>query len=525
VKARALRVGVLEILSLPAKRPGAALHDLIMSKQYASITPQAVAVWCRRLGCETHYATYYGLGDPSRYLPSELDVVFISSYTWASALAYGLSRLYRSRGALTVLGGPHAKAFPRDSLRFFDLVVGECDVTLIADILAGHHDPGSMISSQAPMDDVPSVEERMPEIRRASLFWGRQRSFTTAVPLLASVGCPYQCNFCIDWDNPYRLLSSERLAADLRYLSEHHPGIIIAFHDPNFGVTFEAIMTQLERIPPERRSPYVMESSLSNLRGARIERLGKTKCLVAAPGIESWQEYSNKAAAQGRRGEDKVRDIVEHFQKLYEHVPYLQANFIFGLDTDEGDSPVNLTKEFMNRTPFVWPTLNIPTPFGRTPLFDQLLSEGRVLTSMPFTFYDGSHLVMLPKNYDATTYFAKLADLADHSSSPEMLRKRIASSTKRSVKIVHWTRTSSNRAWTRSLRKTLERLGSDGELRAFHEGRSGTLPTFYHRLFEKRLGRFAALVEPHERVPLLERSEPTGPSDVVKIRPRVAAAS
>ena len=216
-----MRVGILDILALPSHHPADIGYHLLITKQFASITPQAIAVWCRRLGHETFYAIYYGVGDAHRLLPADLDIVFVACYTQASAIAYALSRLYRKAGAQTVLGGPHAKAFPMDCLRFFDFVVKECDQALIADILAGHFAPGSLLSSAQPFDDVPTVEERMPEIRASAFFWGRRPLVLSTIPMLASMGCPYQCNFCIDWNNPYRALASDRLAADLRYLAQH----------------------------------------------------------------------------------------------------------------------------------------------------------------------------------------------------------------------------------------------------------------------------------------------------------------
>ena len=107
-----MKVGILEILGLPSCHPADLAYRLVLTKQYASLTPQAVSVWCRQLGHETFYATYYGLGDPGRQLPSDLDVVFISSYTQDSALSYALAKKYRRAGLRTVIGGPHAKAFP-----------------------------------------------------------------------------------------------------------------------------------------------------------------------------------------------------------------------------------------------------------------------------------------------------------------------------------------------------------------------------------------------------------------------------
>jgi hypothetical protein len=48
---------------------------------------------------------------------------------------------------------------------------------------------------------------------------------------------------------------------------------------------------------------------------------------MLAPGVESWTDYSNKAAVGRASGVEKVDRVAEHFTRLAEHVPYLQANF------------------------------------------------------------------------------------------------------------------------------------------------------------------------------------------------------
>jgi hypothetical protein len=118
-----------------------------------------------------------------------------------------------------------------------------------------------------------------------------------------------------------------------------------------------------------------------------------------------------------------VDRLVEHFRELHEHVHYLQANFLFGLDGDEGDEPVALTKEFMTRTPFVWPVVNIPHPFGGTPLFDAQLAAGSILTTLPFSFYysrtgDGAPALRTVEYYD------RMIDL--FARVRRMLARRIA---------------------------------------------------------------------------------------------------
>lgn len=78
-----MRVGVRDILALPAQTRGQRTYCEVMTRQYASVTPQAISVWCRQAGHTTFYATYYGVGDPSRRLPEDLDLFFIGCHTHA----------------------------------------------------------------------------------------------------------------------------------------------------------------------------------------------------------------------------------------------------------------------------------------------------------------------------------------------------------------------------------------------------------------------------------------------------------
>jgi radical SAM superfamily enzyme YgiQ (UPF0313 family) len=494
----------LEVLEDSAPRNRVAnIYNLHFRRQYASITPQAVSVWCRQLGHEVHYATYYGQSRPERLLPEELDVVFLSTYTQASVLAYALARLYRRRGALTVLGGPHATSFPTDSLRFFDLVVHDCDKPLIERILKGELQPGRVVSSGHVLEDLPSVEERMPEIGIATLDRGRPMRLSH-VPLLTSLGCPYRCDFCVDWRNDYVMLPRERLLEDLRYISEHLSGLLVSFHDPNFGVKFDEVLSLIEQIPAGRRSPYVMESSLSILRGSRLQRLRETNCVYVAPGIESWTDYSNKAGTGRSQGQDKLEGVVAHFEELHRHVPGLQANFIFGTDGDEGEEPVELTREFIRRLPFVWPTLNIPIPFGGTPMYDRYLTEDRILEEIPFAFYYTPYLTLRVRHFDPLSYYDSLIRLYGAVASNKLLLRRLRSTRRSSLKLLHLLRTGGMRRSLIGLQFMRRRIARDPELRAFLEGRSRRLPGFYHERLRARLGPYLELLSGEDLKPRLE---------------------
>ncbi|MET3448791.1 hypothetical protein [Ralstonia sp. 1138] len=509
--ARKLRIGVLELLvEGPASGLAAQLYNRMFTKQYVSIMPQIISVWCRQLGHEVFYQTYHGQTDVEAMMPRDLDYLLISTYTKNSALAYSLSHLYRSAGAVTVIGGPHAKAFPEDCSRHFDVTVRECDKQLLQEILAAGREGAAIVSSGRALQDIPTVEERMPEIRIASFDDGRPGRFTV-IPLLSSVGCPYTCNFCIDWSNDYHLLSTDRLKADLHYVSRNLPGVLLGFHDPNFGVNFDATMDVMRSVSPSRRNPYVMESSLSILKPGRLPALSETNCVFVLPGIESWGDYSNKAGVGRQTGAKKLEEVVLHLRELSRYVEGIQANLIFGTDSDAGSPPIDLTLEFMRSMPEVWPAINVPIPYGGTPLADDWRANGRVLSAMPLLFYRNPYLTFQPAHYDAQSYYENWLRLRKELMSPTLLARRIASSTSLRVKGMNVLRTLRMQAGYREVSRHLNAIRTDKQLSDFHAGRSAVLPDYYEDKYEQALGKYAQLLPRGGRAPLFGQRASSAP--------------
>jgi hypothetical protein len=266
-------------------------------------------------------------------------------------------------------------------------------------------------------------------------------------------------------------------------------------------VKFDQVLSILEKLPAGARNPYVMESSLSLLKGPRLQRLEDTRCVYVAPGVESWENYSMKSGVGATMGRDKLERLVAHFEEIGEHVKGIQANFIFGSDVDRGDDPVELTNEFMRRLPFVWPTVNIPAPFGGTPLFDKYLAEGRVLRSMPFTFYYTPYLVTTIANYHPIEYYEKLTDLYSVMTSGRMMMSRVRTDGSASLRMLHVLRSLAMKKFLAAFRRIGSLLRNDPEFRRFHEGRSGALPDHYRQQYEARLGKYASLLSRAEQTP------------------------
>ena len=99
---RKLRIGILDLV---ARAPSTALWSRTMNPNFASVMPQAIAVWCEQDGHDVHYVCYTGAEVLSDVLPKDIDVLFVGAFTEAAQLSYAVSALFRARGAITVLGG------------------------------------------------------------------------------------------------------------------------------------------------------------------------------------------------------------------------------------------------------------------------------------------------------------------------------------------------------------------------------------------------------------------------------------
>ena len=99
---RRLRIGIIDLVT---KGPANSLYGRVMNANLASIMPQVLGVWCEEQGHDVTFVCYTGFEDLRTELPARVDLVFIGAFTQSAQLAYALSALCRSRGAVTVLGG------------------------------------------------------------------------------------------------------------------------------------------------------------------------------------------------------------------------------------------------------------------------------------------------------------------------------------------------------------------------------------------------------------------------------------
>src|ERR1044071_8512812 len=99
------------------------------------------------------------------------------------------------------------------------------------------------------------------------------------------------------------------------------------------------------------------------------------------------------------KGMEKVKQVSDHVNMLLRYIPYVQTNFVLGLNVDEGPEPFELTKRFVDMTPGAFPGYSLLSAFGEAaPLNLDYQRHGRVLP-FPFHFLDNNRAMnVIPQN-------------------------------------------------------------------------------------------------------------------------------
>lgn len=484
---RRLRVGILDLIG---NGPNGTLWNRVMQPNFASIMPQVIGVWCEEAGHDVTFAVYTGREDLARELPADADILFISAFTNAAVTAAAISNLFRQRGAVTVLGGPHARCYPADAARYFDYVLGFTDKAIVNEVLkdcAPHRPVGLRLAAKRNPGQLPGVRERWrfiePTIAKAPTV--------KIVPMIGSLGCPYACSFCIDATVDYQPLCHDQIQEDLRFLLGKLRRPRVGWHDPNFGVRFDETMGAIEEAVPPGRVDFAAESSLALLSEPRLRRLRRNGFKALLPGIESWYSMGNKSKTGLAVGLEKVRQVSDHVNTILRYIPYVQANFVLGLDDDAGPEPFELTKRFVDATPGVFPAYSLLSAFGEAaPLNLELQRAGRVIP-VPFHFLDNNRAMNVrPRNYSWTELYDHVIDVRRHTFSRRAVARRLRANQGLLTRSLNLLRALSSEGAGRIRHDTVVRglLDKDPSMRGFFDGETRVVPAFYTERMRRDLG-------------------------------------
>ena len=176
---------------------------------------------------------------------------------------------------------------------------------------------------------------------------------------------------------------------------------------------------------------------------------------------------------------------------MFKYIPYIQTNFVLGMDSEEGEEPFELTKKFIDLSPAAFPGYSLLSAFGEAaPLNLEYQRENRVIP-FPFHFLN-NHLAMniKPKHYEWVDFYDKVIDLTSYSFSRKALYRRFKATPYFTSKWMNFMRAISSEGYgrLRFYHKVRKNLVEDSSFRAYFEGETTELPEFYSNIIQHDLG-------------------------------------
>jgi radical SAM superfamily enzyme YgiQ (UPF0313 family) len=353
-------------------------------------------------------------------MPTDLDLVAISSFSAQVGEAYELADRYRELGVPVVLGGLHVSMLPEESLGHCDaVIVGEGETTWLEvlrdaerrELRACYRSGGQFDLAEAPL---PAFE--LLDIEQYN-----------RLTVQASRGCPLRCDFCaasILIAPTYRQKPVAHVLAEIDRIREFWPRPFIEFADDNAFVN----KRYWKRLLPElakRRIRWFAETDLSlHEDGELLSLMRESGCTQVLIGLESPSE-------DGLRGMELKNDwklrwwphYKEAIGRIQSHGIRVNGCFVLGLDA-HGPEVFDDVYDFAAEAELFDVQITVQTPFPGTPLEARLRREERLLYDREWqrcTLFDVNYE---PKGMSADELRGGFRHLAERLYSQDLTKWR-----------------------------------------------------------------------------------------------------
>jgi radical SAM superfamily enzyme YgiQ (UPF0313 family) len=309
-------------------------------------------------------------------LPSNFDVVAISTLTATAKEAYALAARFRANGTRVILGGLHATLVTEEARQHVDsLVIGEGEPVwpeIISDLQKGELKP--VYDARGRPFDLAHA----PMPRFDLLSPGRYPRFTVQTQR----GCPWSCEFCaasIRISPTFKVKPVEKVIAEVRRIKELWREPFIEFADDNTFVN-RAHSKQLMRLLAKEQVRWFTETDISIAKDEELlELMHDAGCAQVLIGFESPSISALDGLEQNTNWKAKqFQSYCEAVEKIQRHGITVNGCFIMGLD-GSGPESFSAVHRFVRESGLYDVQITYLTPFPGTPLYSRFQQEGRIL--------------------------------------------------------------------------------------------------------------------------------------------------
>jgi len=424
-------------------------------------------------------------GIASRVREERPDLVGVTSTTENRFQSFKLIRLARKAqpDALTVMGGPHASMAAEDTLAHIpelDLIVrGEGEMTTLElcrafekagcdrerlrpllsaiDGISYRNADGRVVTNppRAPIPDLDALPfpafHLVPFEKYNFMIDVPGRGSLQAVNIMASRGCPFDCNFCatpINWGRHVRMRSPENIVREIEeHVRERNVRVIFFYDD-----TFNASPKRVERICDliiERKLDvfWRAEVRLDLIDRPLLEKMKRAGLFHISFGIEAGSERVRREIIHKRI---EIRDFHNLVGWCMELGIIPNVFFIFSHPTEtweEAQETVSIIEQYRGRVEASVAVLHI---YPGTPLEKTALETGFLPRDFTWTKRYRSGIVTLPTAQGDVPLFL---DKLSWARTSELLFR--------------WSMSGGNISLLRKAPRALRRIRSFGELRRY----------------------------------------------------------
>jgi radical SAM superfamily enzyme YgiQ (UPF0313 family) len=319
---------------------------------------------------------------------TDADLVGITGYIIQMPRVYELADHFRALGKTVVLGGPMANLLPQECRAHCDVLFeGEAEYTwprFLSEYAAGRHADHYQEHEKIHLPDSPPP--------RLDVLGSRYPHGIVQ----CTRGCPFTCEFCdiiVMYGRKMRYKPVEQVLQEV--LAWHARGAVqVFFADDNFVGNrpyAKELLRALAEWNGRQRHPlsFYTQCSVDMVRDEELLGLLRDANFISVfLGIESPRKSS---LAETHKTQNERLDLVQAVHKIQSYNLFVSAGMIVGFDNDD-PSIFDEQYEFLQKAQIPIVMLSVLLAVPKTPLYERLKKEGRLLHARPNTG-DCSHWV------------------------------------------------------------------------------------------------------------------------------------
>ena len=353
------------------------------------------------------------------------DLVGITAITQEVIRAYEIADEFRKRRIPVIIGGWHASALPYEAKQHADsVVIGEAEETwpqLLNDFEKNKLKP--FYYSKKPVD-----LKKIPPPHREIL---KEKSNTTGIQ--SSRGCPNGCKFCAVtnslYGNVFRTRKVDHVIKEIKSLSQKY----IMFYDTSLTTDVQHSKYMFREIINENLNKKFICLGNSNILSKDdklLELSREAGCIQWNVGFESIsQEVIDKIGKKT----NNIKTYIKTVEKIHKHCMNVNGLFLFGLDGEDQDVFKD-TLNFIKKSQLDVASFSILTPFPGTPIYEEFIHDGRILTKDWSKYRYQRNVVFKPESFTREELIQNVRELYTKYYSYQQIFNRFKNVSRRGFK-------------------------------------------------------------------------------------------